>query len=113
MIHSETGTEIGDQESLRYELLRFRVLGNNEEGSKGNLGLAMFLRQGMLTWISTWHKYDSASSSKDKKIHQLPILPFKVQSEMTRVLANMTLFNLGESGYENTINRTESYCKSP
>ena len=97
MIDTVPDTEIRDPNSFRYESLRFRVLEKDEDHSKGSLGLAMFLRQGMLSWISTWHKYVSESSSTGKQNHQTPVLPFGVQSEMTRVLANMTLFSLGES----------------
>lgn len=96
MIDSGLGTKIVDQDSFRYESLRFRVLEKDEAHGKGSLGLAMFLRQGMLSWISTWHKCVPANFSTGKQTHQSPVLPFSVQSEMTRVLANMTLFSLGE-----------------
>lgn len=113
MIKSETDIKIHEQESLRYESLRLSVLENKPNHGKGNLGLAMFLRQGMLIWMTTLHKYDSVRFSTNKKTHQLPMLPFNVQSEMTRVLANMALLSLGESDYEDTTNGSESYCKPP
>ncbi|NOY60106.1 MAG: hypothetical protein GXO75_14420 [Calditrichaeota bacterium] len=96
MIDPGPDIKIGDQDSFRYESLRSRVLEKDEDHGKGSLGLAMFLRQGMLSWISTWHKCIPVNFSTGKQTHPSPVLPFKVQSEMTRVLANMTLFSLGE-----------------
>jgi hypothetical protein len=94
---TESYTKIENQDSFLYESLRFRVLEKNEDHSKKSLGLAMFLRQGMLSWIDACHKYAPEISSTDKQANQLPTLPFKVQSEITSVLANMTLFNIEES----------------
>jgi len=94
MIVPETDTEFSDQDSLRYESLRCRVLEKQDNCQKGSLGFAMFIRQGMLTWITTWHRYIPENSPTNKQANQSSILPYKVQSEMTKVLANITLFNL-------------------
>lgn len=83
-------------DSFRYESLRLRIFKKDENYSKGSLGLAMFLRQGMLSWINAWQQYAPKSSSADMQ-NQPPMLPIDVQSEMTRVLANITLFNIEES----------------
>lgn len=88
--------ERNDKDSLRYESLRFQIL-NKGHYSGGRLGLAMFIDQGMLTWITTWRRFDSTDSSTKKQVHKTPILPPKVQSEITHVLANMALLNLGDS----------------
>lgn len=100
MIEPKTDTELGDQASLRYESLRFGVLGVLEESEthrKGSLGLALFIRQGMLAWINAWPECARAGSYPDEKTNPSSILPYKIQSEMAKVLANITLFNLGES----------------
>lgn len=99
MIEPKTDAELTDQDSLRYESLRFQLLGNNEAHRKGSLGLALFIRQGMLAWINAWHTCALANSSPCEQTNPRSILPYKIQSELTKVLANITLFNLnlGES----------------
>lgn len=94
MIEPKADTELADQSSLRYESLRFQVLEKNEAHRKGSLGLALFIRQGMLAWINGWPKGPLASSSAGEQTNPSSILPYKIQSEMTKVLANITLFNL-------------------
>lgn len=90
-------TSIDDQDSFQYESLRFRVLANDGNRCSGSLGLAIFLRQGMLAWINTLNKFNFKKSSPDKQVdHQLSNLPFEVQSEMTKVIANMMLPNTEE-----------------
>lgn len=119
MIEAKTGTKLGDRASVRYESLRFQVLGENGVHRKGSLGLALFIRQGMLAWIEALHKCAPASFSEDERTNPRSIHGYKTQSEMTKVLANITLFNLGEyltlenQSHENTINGAESDGRSP
>ncbi|ETR69446.1 MAG: hypothetical protein OMM_09586 [Candidatus Magnetoglobus multicellularis str. Araruama] len=84
-------------DSFQYESLRLRVFKKDENYNKGGLGLAMFLRQGMLSWINAWQQYAPESFSTDKQSNKSPMLPSDVQSEMTKVLANITLCNIEES----------------
>jgi len=98
MIEPKTDTELTDQASLRYESLRFQVLGKNEALRKGSLGLTLFIRQGMLAWINAWPKCAVAGSSPGEQSNSPSILPYKIKSEVTKILANITLCNLGGSG---------------
>jgi hypothetical protein len=93
----ESDSEIKSPDSFQYESLRLRVLKKDENYTKGNLGLAMFLRQGMLSWINAWHQYAQESFSTNKQSNKPPMLPSNVQSEMTKILANLTLCNIEES----------------
>jgi hypothetical protein len=93
----ESDTEIKHPDSFLYESLRFQSLEKDKNHSKGTLGLAMFLRQGMFSWTNACHQYAPESTSVEIQINQLPILPIDVQSEMTKVLANITFFNIEES----------------
>ncbi len=93
----ERSIKLDDGASLQYESLRSKVLENDEEHRQGSLGLALFIRQGMLAWRNVCHKYSSSKSSDQvNKTVGASKLPYKVQSEMTKVLANITLFNLKE-----------------
>ena len=60
-------------------------------GSEG-LGLALFLRHGMVAWIEAWSKYTNAGA--DCAHHQQAveeILPLSVRSQMATLLAGMIL----------------------
>ncbi|KPA17839.1 hypothetical protein MHK_001944 [Candidatus Magnetomorum sp. HK-1] len=57
----------------------------------------MFLRQGMLSWINAWQLHAPENFSTDRQSIKSPMLPSDVQSEMTKVLANITLCSIEES----------------
>lgn len=82
---------------MQYESLRSKAVENDKDHRQRSLGLALFLRQGMLTWINASHKYSlSKSSDQANKTVESSELPYEAQLEMTKVLANITLFNLKE-----------------
>jgi hypothetical protein len=83
---------------LQYESLRSQVLksGKNVIGSRH--GLALFIHQGMLTWIEVCHKCMPAASTSGKQAEATVRPPHETASEMIKVLANMTVFCLNEHG---------------
>ncbi|MHC4133295.1 MAG: hypothetical protein ACYSR3_15115 [Planctomycetota bacterium] len=91
-----TNIESDDSAMLQYESLRSQVL--REQGSlpEQNLGLALFVRQGMLAWIKICHQCIPANPSLDKKTQAIDA-PYETKSEMIKVMANITLFNLKET----------------
>lgn len=93
----EMDMEPTEQDAFRYEALRLRIVENDEADNKGSLGLALFIRQGMLAWVNTWRDYVRTSCSAKKQAQESSVIPYKAQLEITKVLANMTLRNLGES----------------
>ena len=64
--YSSTGIESDDSALLQYESLRSQVLNKQETFSERSLGLALFIRQGMLAWIEVCHRYIPANSKADK-----------------------------------------------
>jgi hypothetical protein len=95
---SYSATEIVCEEGvlLQYESLRSQVLRKPGALPERNLGLALFVRQGMLAWIETCHQCMSAHATLDNQT-EAPVAPYETRSEMIRVLANMTLLNLEEA----------------
>ena len=92
---SPTGIESDDSVLLQYESLRLQALNRQEIFSERNLGLALFIRQGMLAWIEVCHRYIPAHSTRQKR-PQPPVFACDTTSEMIKVMANITLFNLEE-----------------
>ena len=72
------------------------MLNKQEHFAEPSLGLALFIRQGMLAWIELCHRYIPANSTRQKPT-QTPVLADETTSEMIKVMANITLFNIEEA----------------
>jgi hypothetical protein len=94
--YSPTGIESDDSALLQYESLRSQVLNKQERFAERSLGLALFIRQGMLAWIELCHRYRPAHSSRGKR-PQSAVFAYETTSEMIKVMANITLSNLEEA----------------
>jgi hypothetical protein len=94
--YSVSDIESDDSALLQYESRRSQVLKKQGALPEPNRGLALFIRQGMLAWIQICHKCIPQSSAFDEQIETF-IAPYKVKSEMIKVLANITLLNLQEA----------------
>ena len=92
--YSPADIESDDSAVLQYESLRSQVLNNQAHFAERSLGLALFIRQGMLAWIQLCHRYIPTNSTRQK---QTPVLADETTSEMIKVMANITLFNLEEA----------------
>ncbi len=90
----QTGIESDDSILLQYESLRSQVLDRQEFFSEQSLGLALFIRQGMLAWIEVCHRCIPANPIGRSKP---PVFAYETTSEMIKVMANITLFNLEEA----------------
>jgi hypothetical protein len=88
--------ESDDSVLRQYESLRSQVLNRQEIFSVRSLGLALFIRQGMLAWIELCHRYIPINSTRQKPA-KIPALADETTSEMIKVMANITLFNLQEA----------------
>jgi len=53
--YSPSGIESDDSALLQYESLRSQVLNKQKRFAEKSLGLALFIRQGMLAWIELCH----------------------------------------------------------
>jgi len=91
-----SGVEPDDSALRQYESLRCQVLNTQERFGERSLGLALFIRQGMLAWIELCHRYTPANSTIQKPA-KIPVLADETTSEMIKVMANITLFNLEEA----------------
>jgi hypothetical protein len=80
----------------QYESLRTQVLARSGLFTERSLGLALFLRRGMLAWIEITHRCISVTPNLEKRAEQ-PVLANETTSEMIKVMANITLFNLEEA----------------
>jgi len=85
------GIETDDRALLQYESLRSQVVEPQGATYERNLGLALFIRQGMLAWIEVCHRCIPAKSEPET-----PVFAYETTSEMIKVMANITLFNLEE-----------------
>ncbi len=94
--YSPSGIESNNSALLQYESLRSQVLNKQEYFAERSLGLALFIRQGMLSWIEVCHRYIPAHSTKEKRPVP-PVFAYETTSEMIKVMANITLFNLEEA----------------
>jgi hypothetical protein len=113
MSYCQTNIESDDSALLQYESLRSEVLKNQEVFSARSLGLALFIRQGMLAWMDMCHQCMPEANSILDKQPQRPVLAYETKSEMIKVMANITLFNLRELSHEDiTAHESESNCKS-
>lgn len=92
----QTTVESDDNALLQYESLRSQALDKQATFSERSLGLALFIRQGMLAWIEVCYRCMQANSKPDKRPEK-PVVAYQATSEMIRVMANITLFNLDEA----------------
>jgi hypothetical protein len=94
--YSSAGIESDHSALLQYESLRCQVLNTQEHFAERSLGLTLFIRQGMLAWIELCHRYIPTTPTSQKQA-QTPVLADDTTSEMIKVMANITLFNLQEA----------------
>ena len=88
------GIESDDSALLHYESLRSQTLDKPETFYERSMGLTLLMRQGMLAWIEVCHRCLPSNPVRRSKI---PILAYETTSEMIKVMANITLFNLEEA----------------
>jgi hypothetical protein len=89
-------TESDDRALLQYELLRLQVVDKQGAAYERNLGLALFIRQGMLAWIEVCRRSMPAKSNPERRPER-PVFGSETTPEMIKVMANITLFNLEET----------------
>ena len=89
------GIESDDSALLHYESLRSQALNKPETFYERSLGLTLLIRQGMLAWIEVCHRCISAYPKPIKR-PAMPVFAYETTSEMIKVMANITLFNLEE-----------------
>ena len=94
--NSPTCIESDDSTLLQYEALRSQALNKQETFYERSLGLALFIRQGMLAWIEVCHRCIPAHATRQKR-PQSPVFAYETTSEMIKVMANITLLNLQEA----------------
>lgn len=94
--YCQTGVESDNSAVRQYESLRSQVLDKQERFVEPSLGLALFIRQGMLAWIEVCHRYIPAHSTREKR-SEPPVFAYETTSEMIKIMANITLFNLEEA----------------
>jgi len=87
--------ESDDTTLMHYESLRSQVLNKSISFHERSLGLALFIRQGMLAWIELCHRCTPANSDT-KSFQQTPVFTYGTTAEMIKVMANITLCNLEE-----------------
>ena len=90
------GIESDDSTLFQYESLRSQVLNRQRDFSEGGLGLTLFIRRGMLAWMEVCHRCTPADSNQQERT-ETSIFAYSVTSEMVKVMANITLFNLEET----------------
>jgi hypothetical protein len=78
---------------LQYESLRSQVINRQTDFSERGMGLALFIRRGMLAWMEICQQAIPADTHRP----QTPAFAFGVTAQMVKVMANITLFNLEEA----------------
>jgi len=97
MRYCQTSIESDESALLQYESLRSQVLKKEEVFSERSLGLALFIRQGMLAWTKMSHQCIPAANAILDRQPATPVIAYETTSEMIKVMANITLFNLKEA----------------
>jgi len=90
-----TGIESDDSTLLQYESLRLQVLNRQGDFFERSLGLTLFIRKGMVAWMEACQRYIPAQANRQKRSAPQP-LTYETTSEMIKVMANITLYNLQE-----------------
>lgn len=85
-----------DNALSQYEALRIQIIKKPDFFHKSSLGLALFIRKGMLAWIDICQRYIPVPPSLKKGVEP-PALANEMTSEMIKIMANITLFNLEEA----------------
>ncbi len=83
----------GNSALLQYESLRSQVLNRQPHFPRAGLGLALFIRRGMLAWMEVCLQTMPAATKRP----QTPVSVYGVTAQMVKVMANITLFNLEEA----------------
>ena len=86
-----------DDSTLRqYESLRLQALNRWDLFSERGLGLALFIRRGMIAWVEVCQRCIPANSNPEKRL-ETPVFADPTTPAMIKVMANITLFNLEEA----------------
>ncbi|MFC1858060.1 hypothetical protein ACFL9U_08520 [Thermodesulfobacteriota bacterium] len=93
--NSLPGIESDDSALLHYESLRSQALNKQETFYERSLGLTLLMRQGMLAWIDICHRCIPVNP-KPVNRSKIPVFAYETTSEMIKIMANITLFNLEE-----------------
>lgn len=88
--------ESDDRVLSQYESLRLQALSRREVFYRRSLGLALFMRKGMLAWVEVCNRH-APENVVAKKRESHSVFAFETTSEMIEVMANITLFNLEEA----------------
>jgi hypothetical protein len=73
-----------------YEQLRSDALSYSAGGRGHGLGMIVFLRQGMLSWMRAWSRYSGGSLSPSPPPAQGDTtVPVEIRSQITTILAAM------------------------
>jgi hypothetical protein len=95
--NSPPGIESDDNTLRQYESLRTQALNRQDIFSERSLGLTLFIRRGMLAWIEVCRRCIPAANANPEKWPETPVCAYETTSEMIKVMANITLFNLEEA----------------
>jgi hypothetical protein len=87
---------LDDSALQQYERLRSQTLNRKEAFSERSLGLVLFIRRGMLAWMEVYNQC-MLVDSKPNKHPETPAFGYQATSEMIKVMANITLYNLDEA----------------
>jgi len=90
-----TGVESDDSTLRQYESLRLRVLNRQGDVSGRSMGLTLFIRKGMVAWMEACHRCIPVQVNRQQRSTTQPFM-YETTSEMIKVMANITLFNLQE-----------------
>ena len=84
----------------RYERLRMQALGESFPDGQG-LGLAMFMRKGMLEWVQVWSKHTAKTKiSTQENLDAGKLVLENSLGQITTVLTNMIMdLNRKEAEY--------------
>lgn len=83
---------IADRLILGYEDLRRQVLG----GVGAGRGCALFLRQGMRSWIEAWQDTWRTPPDAPRERDREPMMPAQVRADVVLLLASMVLHHQPE-----------------
>ena len=91
MVQPVSASKIDDTLIARYEELRSQVLGGLGHG----MGLALFLRQGMRSWIEAWRHCTLGAPREQNQSD--PTVATPLRTELAMLLASMVLLNHQEA----------------
>ncbi|VTR66684.1 hypothetical protein DESC_810101 [Desulfosarcina cetonica] len=95
VIKKTKGVDADDNTLLQYESLRLQVLNRQGNFYERSMGLALFISKGMVAWIEACHRCIPVQANRQKR-SATQSLTYQATSEMIKVMANITLFNLQE-----------------